>query len=282
MKTFDFQGWPVRYRVAGAGPPLILLHNGGSSHVIWRELVPRLSDRYETFAFDLLGYGASARPGRGYTLESYIEFLAEFVEQRRLAPVCLIGNCMGSAISMGFAARRPGNVRALVLINPLSEATFLAGMLGLTLRLRQRAPRFSRWLYRLLARLRVPAGLGPAVLRQQIGESGRVQKVHRMPELIDNLASPGLIGSLLGVLDDLDSYGYLDRFEPGEDFPPLCTIWGRQNKILSPKAGEELNATLKPMRREYLEGCGHLLMLEQPAEVASIVRNFLAVAAAGQ
>jgi pimeloyl-ACP methyl ester carboxylesterase len=276
VETFYFRGWPIRYRVAGAGPPVILLHNGGSSSVIWCELMPRLSGRYQLFAFDLLGYGASARPGRDYTLDCYIDFLAEFVEQQRLAPVSLVGNCMGSAISLGFAIRRPGDVRALVLINPLTVATFLAGILGLTLRLRRRAPRLSRQIYRLIERITLPAGLGPAILRCQIGERGKAQGVHRMPELIDNLASPGLIGSLLGVLDDLDSYGYFDRLEPNEDFPPFCTIWGLQNRILSPEAGRELSATLRPKRQEYLKGCGHLLMLERPEAVASIIEDFLA------
>ncbi len=275
MKTFYFGEWPIRYRHAGKGPPVLLLHNGGTSHVIWREIWPYLADDYELFAFDLLGYGDSAKPESGYEIDRYIDFLIEFIEHHRLAPVSLVGNCMGSAMSLGLAARRPQMVRSLVLMNPLTEATFLEGMLGLTLRLRQRAPGFSRAIYRVLGRIRVPALFTPLVLRFQIGAHGKSRKVHRDPQVRSCFTVPGLMNSLLGVLDDLSNYGYLDRLEPGADFPPLCTVWGRQNKILSPKVGRKLNETLKPQRQEWLEGCGHLLMLEQPEEVAFIVREFL-------
>ncbi|NLA04941.1 MAG: alpha/beta hydrolase [Firmicutes bacterium] len=275
MKTFDFQGQPIKYKHTGEGSPVILLHNGGTAHVIWREIGPLLSGEHELFAFDLLGYGASAKPGRGYTLTRYLDFLEAFIDRHRLAPVNLVGNCMGSAISLGLAHRRPEKVRAAVLINPLTEATFLAGMLGSTLRLRLRAPRFSRRLYGLLARIRIPALLAPMILGFQVGARGKSGRVHRDPELRSCFTGREQMRSLLGVLDDLGNYGYLDRLEPGTAFPRLCTVWGQQNKILSPKAGRNLNSTLKPQRQEWLEGCGHLLMLEQPDEVALIIRDFI-------
>lgn len=275
LKTFNFRGQPIRYEHTGKGSPVILLHNGGTSHAIWREIAPHLADGYELFAFDLLGYGASAKPGRGYDHESYVDFLAEFIEQNRLAPVNMIGNCMGSAMSLGLAIRRPEDVRALVLMNPLTEATFLGGILGMTLRLRRRAPGFSRAVYRLLGRIRVPAMFTSMVLGFQIGPEGKSRKVHRDAELRGCFSSRGQMRSLLGVLDDLVNYDYLDRYVPDQRFPPLCTIWGQQNRILSPQAGRILNGNLKPLRQEWLEGCGHLLMLEQPERVAAIVRQFL-------
>lgn len=282
METFESRGWPIKYKHAGKGSPLILLHNGGTSHVIWQEIWPRLSGEFELFAFDLLGYGASARPGTGYTLEDYISFLAEFIARHDLAPVNMVGNCMGSAMSLGLAMRRPQDVRALVLINPLTTATFLAGSLGPTLRLRQRAPRFSRRIYSLLGRIRLPGCLAPLVLAFQVGAHGKSQGIHKMLELRSCFTAPGQMNSLLGVLDDLDNYSCLDRFEPGPAFPPFCTIWGLQNKVLSPEAGRKLNATLKPSRQVRLEGCGHLLMLEQPAQVALIISGFLSACDGGQ
>lgn len=77
MDTFNFRGWPIKYRRSGKGRPLILLHNGGTLHIIWRGMEPHLANQYELFAVDLLGFGASARPEgeAAYRLDEYIDFL---------------------------------------------------------------------------------------------------------------------------------------------------------------------------------------------------------------
>lgn len=275
MKTFDFHGWPVKYVHAGGGEPMILLHNGGTSHAIWNEVMPRLSRHYELFALDLPGFGASARPGPGFTLDHYVAMIGEFVDRHRLAPVMLTGNCMGSAMSLAFAIRRPRDVRALVLVNPLTAATISAGELGPVIQFRRRAPALAGPAYGMLGRLRLTEWIGGQVLRFQTGPEGRARNVEQNAELRQCYAAPGQMQALLAVVDDIESYAALDRFTPDGKFPPLCTIWGLDNRVLSPKAGRTLNQTLRPRREEWLEGCGHLPMLEQPETVAGIIEDFL-------
>jgi pimeloyl-ACP methyl ester carboxylesterase len=259
----------------GGGEPLILLHNGGSSHFIWSEVMPWLSGDYEMFAFDLLGYGASAKPGTGYTLNNYIDFLAAFIDEHELAPVNLVGNCMGSSMSLGFALRYPEKVRGIVLINPLTEATFLAGYMGPLLRMRKIVPSFARMIYSILRKVRLNNWLAAQVVNFQTGTCGKSRKIHKTPELCACFTSDGQMDSLIGVFDDLMNFSFLDHLEPGRDFPPVCTVWGLQNKVLSPRAGRKLNKTLLPQREEWLKGCGHLPMLEKPEQVAGIIKDFL-------
>lgn len=282
MESFEFRGLPIAYEHTGQGEPVIMLHNGGSSHAIWEGVADRLAGKYEIFALDLLGFGDSAKPGSGYTLNNYVAMLEEFISSRGLQSVTLVGNCMGCAISLAYTERHPDRVKALVLCNPLTESTFLGGWLGPFLWLRERLPAVNRQVYRLLGQFKLTKGIGSAATLFQLGPRGRALKVHRNPELADSYASTGQIESLLGVLDDLENYSVIDNLAPQQGFPPICTVWGLKNKIVSPDAGRRLNATLHPVREEWLPESGHLLMLEQPDDVASIIDEFLQSAAVAQ
>ncbi len=274
MEAFDYHGMPIKYARSGQGAPVIMLHNGGSSHAIWDEVAARLSDKYEIFALDLLGFGDSAKPGSGYSLGNYVNMLDGFIYSQELSRVRLVGNCMGCAISLAFSDRSPERVAALVLCNPLTEATFLGGWLGPLLWMREHFPGINRQVYKVVGRLRLPAWIGPPANLFQLGSVGRARKVYKNADLCGCYASTGQMESLLGVLDDLENYSIIDRLTPREGFPPICTIWGLDNRVLSPKAGCGLNATLRPLRQEWLPGCGHLLMLEEPDKVAGIMDEF--------
>lgn len=275
MKTFDYQGQPIRYVREGKGEPLVFIHNGGTSHTIWRDVIPHFTDRYEVFAPDLPGFGASAKPEAGYKLEDYVRVLEAFVDAHRLGPVRLVGNCMGSAMSLAFAMRRPHDVHSLVLVNPLTDATFSAGWIGPALWLRKKAPGPAHVITGVLENVRLPHLLSEHSLAFQFGSIGRKKKLHLTPELCACFTGEGQMPSLMGVFDDLVAYASLDQFRPGPGFPPICTIWGVENRVLSAKAGRKLNETLQPVRQEWLEGCGHLVMMEKPDVVSAIIDDFL-------
>ena len=53
---------PIRMRVGGSGPALLLLHGYPQTHVLWHRVAERLRDRFTLLCADLPGYGASYRP----------------------------------------------------------------------------------------------------------------------------------------------------------------------------------------------------------------------------
>lgn len=275
MKTFRYQDFDIQYIQSGQGKPIIFLHNGGTSHVIWKEVIANLNDTFEIFAMDLLGYGTSSKPKEDFALDIHVDILEAFIEHHQLNEVTLVGNCMGSAMSLKYSMRHPENVSSLILVNPLTVQTFTTGYLGTFLKLRQSAPGFSKTLYRGLGRLRLNNMISRQSLRMQFGSIGKSRKLEKTEDLCACFTRDGQMDSLLRTLDDLVNYDIFDKFVPAENFPRICTIWGLENQILSAEAGRQLNTTLQPEREEWIVGGGHLVMMEEPQKVADIIRAFI-------
>ena len=67
MTTYNqvpINGYEVFYREAGPkdAPTIVLLHGFPSSSHMFRELIPRLADRFHVIAPDYIGFGYSSQP----------------------------------------------------------------------------------------------------------------------------------------------------------------------------------------------------------------------------
>lgn len=268
MKTFTRDGYEIAFATKGSGPDLLFIHNGGTSSTIWRHQVADLSSRYRTIVVDLPGFGAAARPSTtAVKWQPQVNLLAGLLEELDVEKVLVVGNCMGSNLAAGLADSKPDVVQGLVLINPLTEATLTDGGLG-TLR---SAGRFVPW--RQVGRRLVPPRLAAiATVRLQLGDKGIAKDLHHDEELLATNQRRDQLPAIIDVSDDLSAYGDLDRRV--RPLPPICAIWGVQNKALSVRAGRRLNERLRPERAEFLAGCGHLPMLEDPDAVTNIIDEF--------
>ena len=275
MNTYNYDGCSVAYVKEGKGSPLIFLHNGGTSHAIWNAQIADLAQNYCVYALDLPGYGASEKSTTGYSLEAYVALLAAFIEHYQLNKVSLVGNCMGSAISLLYAATNREKVSHIIAINPLSEATFIGGSIGALHSLNRRLPKITKPIADLALNISVPPWAVLPSVAPLLGWRGIKQGIYKNKALHACLQLPNQSESLVGLFLELDSFSTIDNLPADDKLPPICTIWGEQNKVLSAKAGRQLNIKLKPKRKEFIADCGHLPMLERPEEITEIIRDFL-------
>lgn len=274
MDTFEWQGVQIAYRDEGTGPAVLFLHNGGSSSTIWRHQVAAVAVDHRAVAVDLPGFGCSPRPAEPLDLAGLVDLVAALADHLDLRGTVVVGNCMGSNIAARLASTRPDLVASLVLVNPLTEATFTGGWLGPLHRMAAIVPGPTRAARRIARRLVPPGPAAVATVRFQLGPEGVRRRLHHDPELVALNRRREQLPALVDVLDDMTSYGGLDELD-GLDVP-ISTVWGGANRVLSPSVGRRLGRRLGVGRAVVLDRCGHLPMLEDPDAVTAVVVDHLA------
>jgi pimeloyl-ACP methyl ester carboxylesterase len=172
IEDFTYKGMKIFYRKAGSGKPIVFLHNGGNSHIIWDRQLDYFSSSHTCYAFDLPGYGMSVNPNARFPLGLYTSFLDEFITSRKLAPVTLVGNCVGSATSLTYAMKKPENVDKLILFNILTKATVWDGFWGIFFKLTTPAPSLRPLLRKAFGNWIIPKPIANFSVATQFGTRG--------------------------------------------------------------------------------------------------------------
>jgi pimeloyl-ACP methyl ester carboxylesterase len=118
----DIDGVEVFYREAGPkdAPVILLLHGFPTSSQMFRDLIPRLSDRYRVIAPDYPGYGHSAMPDRAtfaYTFENYANIIDKLTRQIGAHRYALYVMDYGAPVGFRLAVKNPDRVTGFVVQN---------------------------------------------------------------------------------------------------------------------------------------------------------------------
>jgi pimeloyl-ACP methyl ester carboxylesterase len=111
----DTRHGQIHYVEEGTGPAVLLLHQTPRSWDEYRDVIPLLSDRFRVIAPDTLGFGSSDVPAEPWSIELFADGVEDLVDALGLDAFGLVGHHTGGVISTEVAARRPEQVRALVL-----------------------------------------------------------------------------------------------------------------------------------------------------------------------
>ncbi|WP_428953106.1 haloalkane dehalogenase [Streptomyces sp. cg35] len=101
---------------SGDGPAVVFLHGNPTSSYLWRGVVPYVAEQARVLAPDLIGMGASGKPDIGYRFADHARYLDAWLDAVGLDEVVFVGHDWGGALAMDFAARHPGRVRGLALV----------------------------------------------------------------------------------------------------------------------------------------------------------------------
>lgn len=130
---WQWRGHSIYYVRAGkrqtGRPPLLFVHGFGASTDHWRKNISGLSDDFEVWAIDLIGFGRSAKADLAYSGDLWRDQLHDFITEVIGQPVVLAGNSLGGyaalcvAADVGRASCLPSPAAGLVLINSAGPFT---------------------------------------------------------------------------------------------------------------------------------------------------------------
>ena len=108
----------THYRVAGSGPPLILLHPSPMSSAFMLPLIELLQDQATVYALDTPGYGQSdALPEPADNLDPYVQWLKACMQALGLESAGILGSATGAQIAIQFARQQAESTRFVILEN---------------------------------------------------------------------------------------------------------------------------------------------------------------------
>ena len=111
----------------GSGVPFVFLHGNPTSSYLWRNVLPGIGN-VRCLAPDLIGMGSSGKPDIGYKFADHARYLDAWFEAMGLEELVLVGHDWGGALAFDWAARHPGRVRGIAvmetIVRPMTWADF--------------------------------------------------------------------------------------------------------------------------------------------------------------
>src|ERR1700733_8022063 len=93
-------GQNIAFYDTGSGPVVVLVHGFGSeARFDWGNVLLPLAEHHRVLALDQIGFGASDKPFVDYSIQTYVDFLGEFLRTLKIHEFTLAGESLGGWIS---------------------------------------------------------------------------------------------------------------------------------------------------------------------------------------
>ena len=124
-----WQSERISVEVRGNGPDVILVPGLASSREVWKETAERLAATRRVHLVQVAGFAGDAPRGnaQGPVVAPLVDELARYIEESKLREPAVIGHSMGGATALALAARHPGRVGRVMVVDALPFFSLLFG-----------------------------------------------------------------------------------------------------------------------------------------------------------
>jgi pimeloyl-ACP methyl ester carboxylesterase len=282
----------VTLNVSFAGDPqspaVILLHGFPESHRTWRELAPRLDERFYLVMPDQRGFAGSDQPQEvsAYKTETLVDDVFALADAIGLQSFALVGHDWGGAIAWTAALRNDARLTRLAIINAPHPVIFQKSLIE-----NEDQRRASQYItaFRTPGFEKAVEAMGfDAFFRKTFSGHVDLTKVleAEKQQYIADWSQPGALTAMLnwyraakvivpppGVTVPVPDL--LLRAFPKVQVPTLV-VWGMQDSALLPVQLDGLDSLVEDLRIARLPDAGHFAPWEAPDQVTDALEPFLA------
>ncbi|OGO71335.1 MAG: hypothetical protein A2Z49_10160 [Chloroflexi bacterium RBG_19FT_COMBO_56_12] len=230
--------------------PVVLLHGAAGNHLSWAAEIRRMKG-YRIYALDLPGHGKSGALDGQQTVAGYAGKVIDWLEAVRLHRAVFVGHSLGGAIALELGINHPEHVLGLGLVSTGVRLRVNPDLLDLA----SRSTTFN------------------TAIAMVVANSFSPQASARLVELV----TQRMLGTRPSVLHgDLMACTTFDVKEQVTALKwPVLVIGGTEDQMTPLRYSQFMADTIPDARLRIIPNAGHMVILEQPREVAAALDDFL-------
>jgi pimeloyl-ACP methyl ester carboxylesterase len=269
--------WTLRHRYVsaqgavmwdrlGAGPPVVLMHGTPFSSFVWRDIAQALAAEHAVYVWDMLGYGTSDKgANQDVSLAAQTELFTELLGVWGIdGSPAVVAHDFGGAVALRAHLLHGAAYDRLVLVDAVAHSPWGTGLFRLVRDNPHVLPELPPELHEALVRAYVSTashrGLTQSALDAYVapwlGREGQAALYRQMAQ-----------GDERYTDEVQGSYGELRL--------PVLVCWGTEDTWLAPSKAERLAGAIPGAQLRWLQGAGHLVQEDAPAQLTAALMEFL-------
>ena len=255
-------------RIAGSGPPLLLVHGLMTSSYSFRYVLAPLAERFTVYMPDLVGSGRSSKPDAAYFPDEVARWIGDLMRALGIEGSRVVGNSMGGYLTMRLCLLEPKSISRLVNLHSPGLATARMHALAVLFRLLPRPEKVlellvsrdpEKWVHRNV---------------HYFDESLKSREEHR--EYAAPLRTTEGVRAFARTLSQTLAPSEMKRFASTLEsarFPvPLQLVYAAKDPMVPPSVGDRLRTLVPEAEFVRLENASHFAHVDAPdAFLASAV-----------
>ena len=252
-------GYAIRYLdfdSADSKKILVLLHGIGASAERWSLVVPPLSKYFRVVVPDIIGFGYSDKPTVEYTMDFFVNFFSEFLDNLKIAKASLAGSSFGGHLATEYAIRFGRKVEKLMLASP-------AGMM------RTSTPTLDGYIMAAL----YPTFENALKAFREMAHDPTVVKEEIVMDFVNRMRLPNAKYAFMSTLLGMRYAPPL----PGRISGILCptlVMWGESDRMI-PVQYSKSYSEIPDSEIMVIRNCGHTPYVEKPMSFSKAALKFL-------